>query len=347
METIRLTQYSHGAGCGCKIAPDTLTKILKTGITVPDNANLLVGNNTRDDAAAYLLPDGKVLVSTVDFFMPIVDDPFTFGKIAAANAISDVYAMGASPILAIAILGWPVNILDAETASQVLAGGQSTCQEAGIPLAGGHSIDCPEPIFGLSVNGLTTRERLKTNAGAQAGDLLFYTKPLGIGLLTTAEKKGILAKEDEGKAAAVMTRLNAIGKILGEYSFVHALTDVTGFGLLGHLTELCEASGLRATINYSSLQWITELSPYVAAQAIPGGTWRNWNSYKHKIAIPQEWVPLLADPQTNGGLLIAVAREHSRDLAELLIQNGLAAHIQPIGVLEPLEAPHPLIEVVP
>jgi selenide,water dikinase len=347
MKTIRLTQYSHGAGCGCKIAPDTLSKILKTGIAVPDNANLLVGNHTRDDAAAYLLPDGKVLVSTVDFFMPIVDDPFTFGQIAAANAISDVYAMGAAPILAIAILGWPINVLPAEVASQVLAGGQSICKEAGIPLAGGHSIDCPEPIFGLSVNGLTTEQGLKTNAGAQNGDILFYTKPLGIGLLTTAEKKGILFKEDEGKAAAVMTRLNAIGRILGEYSFVHALTDVTGFGLLGHLTELCEASGLLAVINYSCLQWITDLDAYVAAEAIPGGTWRNWNSYKHKVAIPEKWIPLLADPQTNGGLLIAVAPEHSQDLAQLLTQHGLGAHAQPIGVLQPLEAPQPRIEVIP
>ncbi|MCS6905636.1 MAG: selenide, water dikinase SelD [Bacteroidia bacterium] len=346
MEKVRLTQYSHGAGCGCKIAPDVLSQILKTRIEFPNNASLLVGNATRDDAAAYLLAEDKVLISTVDFFMPIVDDPFTFGKIAAANAISDVYAMGATPILAIAVLGWPINLLSPEIAREVLAGGQDTCKEAGIILAGGHSIDCPEPIFGLAVNGITSKDYLKTNAGAKPGDFLFYTKPLGIGILTTAEKKEVLSPEDKGKATNIMVQLNSIGESFGKMPFVHALTDVTGFGLLGHLIEICEASGVRAELELSKLQWITSLDKYIEEKAIPGGTFRNWNSYKHKVSIDEKWVPFLADPQTNGGLLVAVAPEALEQFSVFLKENGLASHSEPIGQLYPFSNDLPVVSVI-
>ena len=229
---IKLTQYSHGAGCGCKISPQVLDKILHSNFVLPDNKKLLVGNNTKDDAAVYDLDNGTALIATTDFFMPIVDDPFDFGRIAAANAISDVYAMGGKPVLAIAILGWPVNILSPEVAQKVIEGARSICLEAGISLAGGHSIDSPEPIFGLAVNGLISTENVKQNNQAKVGDLLFLTKSLGVGILTTAEKKGLLLPEHDGIAAKQMMQLNKIGELLGKIEGVHAMTDVTGFGLL-------------------------------------------------------------------------------------------------------------------
>ena len=254
-DAIKLTQYSHGAGCGCKISPQVLDEILKSNLEIPDHKNLIVGNHSKDDAAVFNLGNGTALISTTDFFMPIVDDPFDFGRIAAANAISDVYAMGGKPIVAIAILGWPVNSLPAEIAQKVIEGGRSICMEAGIPLAGGHSIDSPEPIFGLAVNGIVDTNNIKQNNQAKAGDILFLTKPLGVGILTTAEKKGILLAGDEGIAAKQMMQLNKVGEALGKIDGVSALTDVTGFGLLGHLVEMAEGSELRGVMTCFIWDW--------------------------------------------------------------------------------------------
>ena len=255
--TTKLTQYSHGAGCGCKIAPAVLDRILKSNIAMPDNDRLLVGNHSKDDAAVYDLGNGVALISTTDFFMPIVDDPYDFGRIAAANAISDVYAMGGKPILAIAILGWPVNVLAPEIAQRVIEGGRSICLEAGISLAGGHSIDSPEPIFGLAVNGIIDIKNLKKNNTARPGDILFLTKPLGVGILTTAEKKELLKDNHRFLAARQMEQLNKAGEALGKIAGVTAMTDVTGFGLLGHLTEMCEGSGVRAILAFNRVPLIT------------------------------------------------------------------------------------------
>lgn len=308
IEPIRLTQYSHGAGCGCKISPAILDQILHSSLAMPDNDRLLVGNHSRDDAAVYKLNEQEALISTTDFFMPIVDDPFQFGRIASANAISDVYAMGGRPVLAIAILGWPINTLSPDVARQVIEGSRSICKEAGIPLAGGHSIDSPEPIFGLAVNGLVAISNLKQNNTAQAGDVLLLTKPIGIGILTTAEKKGLLRPEHAELAAATMMQLNQAGTWLGEQKAVHALTDVTGFGLLGHLSEMAEGSGLTAELISSRVPLLTaELKNYIEAGCVPGGTNRNLASYGHLIdGRTPELDALLADPQTSGGLLIAV-----------------------------------------
>jgi selenide,water dikinase len=332
---IKLTQYSHGAGCGCKISPSILEKILHTNKSYPDNKNLLVGNSTKDDAAILDLGNGTALISTTDFFMPIVDDPYQFGRIAAANAISDVYAMGGKPILAIAILGWPINVLAPEIAQKVIEGGRSICLEAGISLAGGHSIDTPEPIFGLSVNGIINTADVKKNSTAQVGDVLFLTKPLGVGILTTAEKKGILKKEDEGVAALQMMQLNKIGEALGKCDGVTAMTDVTGFGLLGHLTEMAEGANLSASIHFENVKLITQnLSEYINLNAVPGGSNRNWDSYGEKIIISDNSnfkKLILADPQTSGGLLVAVNQERIDEVLEIFSQYGLTSYCQPIG----------------
>ena len=341
MENIRLTQFSHGAGCGCKISPALLDQILHTNQAMPDNKRLLVGNHTRDDAAVYDLGNGTALIATTDFFMPIVDDPYAFGRIAGANAISDVYAMGGKPVLAIAILGWPIQKLPPEIARRVVEGGRSICAEAGIPLAGGHSIDSPEPIFGLAVNGLVSISDIKKNDGARSGDLLFLTKPLGVGILTTAEKKGILHSEHISLAAEQMMRLNRIGEQLGALPEVHALTDVTGFGLLGHLTEMAEGSGLGASVRMADIPLITPALPdYVAQKSIPGGTNRNWDSYGHRVGAVTDWQKaVLADPQTSGGLLLAVDPQNTERVIELFRNNGLEAHIRPIGEMHPSRGP--------
>lgn len=333
-DTIKLTQYSHGAGCGCKISPKILDRILAMNETFPDDKRLLVGNSSRDDAAAYDLGNGSALVSTTDFFMPIVDDPFDFGRIASANAISDVYAMGASPILAIAILGWPIDTLAPEIAQRVVEGSRSVCREAGIALAGGHSIDSPEPIFGLAVNGTVPITNLKRNDTAQPGDMLFLTKPLGVGILTTAEKKGILHEEHKGLAARQMMQLNKVGTKLGSVSGVHAMTDVTGFGLLGHLSEMCEGSRTGAILTFDTIPVITDLIPYIHQRSIPGGTNRNWDSYGHKIApLDADHKAVLCDPQTSGGLLFAVGADAQAEVMEILRAEGLDLFLQPIGVI--------------
>ncbi len=346
METIKLTQYSHGAGCGCKISPQVLNIILSGNIAMPDHDRLIVGNHSRDDAAVLDLGNGTALISTTDFFMPIVDDPFSFGRIASANAISDVYAMGGKPVLAIAILGWPINKLPPEVAQRVIDGSRSICKEAGIPLAGGHSIDSPEPIFGLAVNGIVDIGHIKQNNQAQADDVLFLTKPLGVGILTTAEKKSLLKPEHQNLAANQMMQLNRVGEALGRLGAVTAMTDVTGFGLLGHLTEMAEGSGLGAMVNFADVPLITpDLLGYIALGSVPGGTTRNRDSYGHKIAALTEpqWA-ILADPQTSGGLLIAVNKDKTREVIKVLNAHGLQAFTKPIGHLT--EAADRVVSVV-
>lgn len=332
---IKLTSFSHGAGCGCKISPAVLDTILKRNVALPNQEKLLVGNDCKDDAAVYDLGDGKALISTTDFFMPIVDDPYDFGAIASTNAISDVYAMGGVPILAIAILGWPINKIAAEVANEVIRGARDVCKKAGISLAGGHSIDSPEPIFGLAVNGLVDIQYLKKNSTSKVGDYLFLTKSLGIGILTTAEKKNLVSAEDILIAKHSMSALNSIGSKLSMISGVNAMTDVTGFGLLGHLTEMCEGSGVSAEIEYSNVQFLTEnLDNYIEEGAIPGGTTRNLESYQHKISnitgIKRNLIKL-ADPQTSGGLLISVSKDSANEVIQLLKDNGLENYIIPIG----------------
>ena len=327
-ETIRLTQYSHGAGCGCKISPAILDQILASN-NHPHHPDLLVGYEHKDDAAVLDLKDGTAIISTTDFFMPIVDDPFDFGRIASVNAISDVYAMGGTPILAVAILGWPVEKLGPEIAAQVIEGARSVCKEAGIPLAGGHSIDTGEPIFGLAVTGKVKISDLKTNAGAKDGDLIYFTKGLGVGVLTTAEKKSLLSEGHEDIAKTSMLKLNSIGAILGSKTFVHSITDVTGFGLCGHLIEMCEASNLNAILHYVKLPVLDPcVLDYIQQGAVPGGTHRNWKSYGHKVALGNsEWFKLLADPQTSGGLLIAIDPLSKQTFETILKENQIEPHL--------------------
>ncbi len=329
---IKLTQYSHGAGCGCKIAPAVLDKILHSSLPRFRDEKLIVGNASRDDAAVYDLEDGRALISTTDFFMPIVDDPFDFGRIASANAISDIYAMGGTPAVAIAILGWPIDILPEHVASRVLEGSRAVCAEAGISLAGGHSIDSPEPIFGLAVTGMIELAQLKRNDQGQAGDLLYLTKPLGIGAMSTAQKKGIIQPEDLDTIVRLMTTLNKPGQRFGKLPYVHAMTDVTGFGLLGHLNELCEGSGLSGEVWYASLPRINGVEDYIAKGAVPGGTRRNWQSYGHRIEELEDSVRfLLCDPQTSGGLLVAVDPTCQAEFEDIL--NELDLPSKPIGKL--------------
>ncbi|MBO0359926.1 selenide, water dikinase SelD [Hymenobacter sp. BT186] len=331
-DQVRLTQYSHGAGCGCKIAPKVLDQILHTSIPQPHDDKLLVGNSSRDDAAVYDIGNGQALISTTDFFMPIVDDAYDFGRIASANAISDVYAMGGRPVMAIAVLGWPIDKLAPEVARRVIEGSRSICAEAGIPLAGGHSIDSPEPIFGLAVTGMLDIKNLKQNDTATAGCELYLTKPLGVGMLTTAQKRGILRPEDEQIAPQSMMQLNRIGFDLGQLTAVRAMTDVTGFGLLGHLSEVCEGSNLTAEVKFSAVPLIPEAELYRAQKAIPGGTVRNWDSYGHKIGtITDEQRAWLCDPQTSGGLLVCVEPAGRAEVQAVFEQYGLA--LQPFGTL--------------
>ena len=324
MDNIKLTQYSHGAGCGCKISPQTLSTILFSELAKGNHPHLLVGNDSRDDAAVYDLGDGTAIISTTDFFMPIVDDPFSFGRIAAANAISDVYAMGGEPLLAIAILGWPLDKLAPEVAQQVLEGGRSMCAEAGIALAGGHSIDSPEPIFGLAVTGRVDIKDLKRNDTAEEGCQLFITKPLGVGVLSTAQKQGKLKEEDADFAPNAMMQLNKIGGQLSKISGIKAMTDVTGFGLLGHLVEMCEGSNLSAEIIFDKIPLLPKVHDYLEQACIPGGTYRNWDSYGDKVELlSDEDKFILCDPQTSGGLMIAVAPSAIAEVKSLLAKEGL------------------------
>lgn len=324
-EPIRLTSYSHGAGCGCKIAPAVLEQVLRSELGTFPDPRLVVGYGSKDDAAVYDLGDGRALISTTDFFSPIVDDAFDFGRIAAANALSDIYAMGGSPLLAIAILGWPVEKLPAELAARVLDGGRATCHEAGIALAGGHSIDAPEPFFGLAVTGEAPLAHIKRNDTAQDGDVLLLTKPLGVGILSTAMKRGALDPEHAGIATAVMARLNSVGAALGALPGVRAMTDVTGFGLLGHVLEMCEGSGLRAILDFNRLPLIQEAAQYVALGCYPDGAFRNWKAYSGKVegANSMERMMTLSDPQTSGGLLVAVSPDAQEQVISLVNAHGV------------------------
>ncbi len=329
---ILLTEYSHGSGCGCKISPATLDIILESSLPKTTDPALLVGNISRDDAAVYDLGNGSAVISTTDFFMPIVDDPFTFGRIAATNAISDVYAMGGTPLMAIAIFGWPLDKLPAEVGQAVVEGGRQACQDAGMPLAGGHSIDAPEPIFGLAVTGQVQLEHLKRNDTAQAGDRLYLTKPLGVGILSTAQKKKLIAPEHAHIAPQSMCQLNDIGTQLAQLVAVHAMTDVTGFGLAGHLREMCEGSGLRAEIDFEALSLLPHTLDYLAQGCSPGGAQRNYESYGKALApLSDTQQAIFCDPQTSGGLLVAVA-EHG-EAAFLALTRAAGLNLSPIGEL--------------
>ena len=329
---IRLTQYSHGAGCGCKISPKVLDVIIAGSGLQNLDPKLWVGNASRDDAAVYAIDNERGIVSTTDFFMPIVDDPYDFGRIAATNAISDIYAMGGDPLLAIAILGWPINALPPEVAREVIRGGRSVCDAAGIPLAGGHSIDAPEPIFGLAVTGMVEKRHLKRNDTATAGCKLYLTKPLGIGIYTTAEKKSKLREQDVGVARDWMCTLNTAGSHFGKLEGVKAMTDVTGFGLLGHLIEMASGSQLTAHIDYAAVPRLPGVAHYMAEGCVPGGTHRNFESFCTKVsALTDEQKQLLCDPQTSGGLLVAVDPHHDAEF--LSVASSLGMQLKSIGHL--------------
>jgi selenide, water dikinase len=345
MNEIRLTQFSPGAGCGCKISPKVLEGIIKTtGIQISYPA-LLVGNETSDDAAVYDLGNGTSVISTTDFFMPITDDAYDFGRIASANAISDVYAMGGYPLMAISILGWPVSKLPAELATQVIEGSRAICLEAGIPLAGGHSIDSLEPIFGLAVTGLVETNRIRRNNTARGGDIIFLTKPLGIGILSTAEKKGLLRDEHKHVARDLMLHLNKIGRDLSALEGITSVTDVTGFGLLGHLVEMCQGSNLQAVIRFHDVPMIHGIEEYIALGSIPGGTLRNFDSYGNKISsLEESQRSILCDPQTSGGLLIAVSPDALDPFYELTSHMGY--QLNPIGYFEKKKEGTAIINVV-
>jgi selenide,water dikinase len=335
-EKFKLTQYSRGAGCGCKIAPKALEEILHTTISIPPDKNLLVGNNSKDDAAVYDIGNGLALISTTDFFMPIVDDAFDFGRIASANAISDVYAMGGKPLMAVAILGWPTEKLPAQLAQQVLDGARTICAEAGIALAGGHSIDSAEPIFGLAVTGLVDTEHLKQNNTAGEGDVLFLTKPIGVGILSTAQKRGAIKEEHLRVMIKQMTTLNKLGESLGKIKEVTAVTDVTGFGLMGHLIEMAEGAGLSAELYYSRVKVSEGAKEYLAQRIVPDATFRNWNSYSTKVSFEKgvnvmEAFSLLPDPQTNGGLLFSVKASAVDEIKKILEKEGLKDFMEPVG----------------
>jgi selenide,water dikinase len=321
---VKLTEYSHGAGCGCKISPAVLTQILESDKVYEADPRLLVGNDTRDDAAVYALDDERVIISTTDFFMPIVDNPEDFGGIASVNAISDIYAMGGKPIMAIAILGWPVNKLDTSVAARVMEGAREACARAGITVSGGHSIDAPEPIFGLAVTGTALKKNVKRNDSATAGCELYLTKALGVGLFTTAQKRGELLDKDFQTVRKSMLALNDFGTVLAEMEAVKSVTDVTGFGLLGHLSELCEGSGVKATISFSKVPKLAGLDRYLDLGTMPGGTTRNFESYGDKVSeLTDTWKALLCDPQTSGGLLVAVEPSGRDAFLEAAKERGL------------------------
>ena len=332
MNEVRLTKFSHGAGCGCKISPSVLRKIIGKNDLPNIDGKLLVGNETSDDAAVYDLGNGQAIISTTDFFMPIVDDPSDFGAIASANALSDVYAMGGTPLMAIAILGWPINKLGPEIANEVLNGSRKVCRQAGITLAGGHSIDSPEPIFGLAVTGNLKISNLKRNSTAKKGSHLFLTKPLGIGIITTAEKKGIASEAHLNLARESMITLNSIGSFLGSKSYVNAMTDVTGFGLLGHLLEICKASDLSAIVEFENVPKFDFLEAYIKQGSIPGGTERNFVSYGDNIGEMSDLQKsILADPQTSGGLLVSVDNNAIEEFEQEM--SDMNYSMKPIGRL--------------
>lgn len=309
----RLTSLAHGGGCGCKIAPGVLSELLRGVPALPAPAELLVGRENSDDAAVYRLDDRQAIVATTDFFMPIVDDPFDFGRIAATNALSDLYAMGARPLFALAIVGMPINTLPQDTIRGILQGGEHACADAGIVVAGGHSIDSVEPIYGLAAIGVLDPQRLKRNADARAGDVLVLGKPLGVGVYSSALKKEVLDADGYRQMIASTTRLNTVGVPLAALDGVHAMTDVTGFGLLGHLLEVCRASGVAAEVDSAQVPLLPQALELLQRGCVTGASHRNWASYGTEVrfadGLPAHWQPLLTDPQTSGGLLVSCAPE--------------------------------------
>ena len=336
-DPVRLTSLSHGGGCGCKIAPGVLQEILKgsaAGLVPPE---LLVGNETSDDAAVYRLNDTQALVATTDFFMPIVDDPYDFGRIAAANAISDVYAMGGRPIMALALLAMPVNKLSLQTIGSVMRGGEAVCREAGIPVAGGHTIDSVEPIYGLVVMGLVHPEHVKRNASARAGDVLILGKRLGVGVLSAALKKDQLSPEGYAALLQSTTQLNTPGVALAQMPGVHALTDVTGFGLAGHTLEIARGSGLSAVVSYGALPLLPDVQRMAGQGLVTGASARNWAAYGDQVALdaglPEMARALVTDPQTSGGLLVSCAPEAAGAVLEVFAAQGFD-HAKAIGRMQ-------------
>ena len=325
----RLTSLSHGGGCGCKIAPGVLSEILKSGSGLPVPAELLVGIETADDAAVYQLNDEQALIATTDFFMPIVDDPYDFGRIAATNAISDVYAMGGKPILALALVGMPISVLSTDTIGKILAGGQSVCQAAGIPIAGGHTIDSVEPIYGLVALGLVHPKRVKRNADAKPGDRLILGKPLGVGVLSAALKKDQLGAPGYAQMIANTTQLNTPGPDLAALEGVHALTDVTGFGLAGHALELARGAGCTVHIDWARVPLLDGVRQFAAQGLITGASGRNWTAYGQEVTLPAGFADadqaLLSDPQTSGGLLVSCAPECVDAVLAVFRRHGFAA----------------------
>ncbi|MDH6154477.1 selenide, water dikinase SelD [Polynucleobacter sphagniphilus] len=322
----RLTSLSHGGGCGCKIAPGVLSDILKSSPIRQIPAALLAGSDNNEDAAVYQLNENQAIVATTDFFMPIVDDPYQFGRIAATNAISDIYAMGAQPLFALALLGMPINVLPLEVIQQITAGGESVCAEAGIMIAGGHSIDTVEPIYGLVAIGVVDPKKLKRNSGAKLGDSIILSKPLGVGILSAALKKEQLSDSAYKEMIALTTKLNKPGVVLSQLDSVHALTDVTGFGLAGHLLELSRGAKLSAQIQWSSIPVIAEAVKLVKEGTFTGASPRNWLGYGHEISMAphlSEWQQnLLSDPQTSGGLLISCSPEATEQVLDILRTDG-------------------------
>lgn len=330
----RLTSLSHGGGCGCKIAPGVLADLLRRSVPLPAFPDLLVGTETADDAAVYRLNDEQAIVATTDFFMPIVDDPYDFGRIAATNALSDVYAMGGKPILALALVGMPINVLPHEVIAAVLRGGEDICAQAGIPVAGGHSIDSVEPIYGLAALGVVHPQRVKRNAAALAGDVLVLGKPLGVGVLSAALKKDQLDAAGYAAMIAATTQLNRPGIALAALPGVHALTDVTGFGLLGHTLEFARGAKLSAHLRYADLPWLAGAEAFAAAGVITGASARNWASYGESVVLggtlPETSRALLTDPQTSGGLLVACAPQSVDDVLAIFRADGFG-HAAVIG----------------
>ncbi len=328
-ELVRLTQFSHGGGCGCKIAPAVLSDILSQTPVRAIPKELLVGIESSDDAAVYRLNDSQAIVATTDFFTPIVDDPYDFGRIAATNAISDVYAMGGRPLFALAIVGMPLEKLPVEVIQRIVAGGESVCAAAGIPVAGGHSIDTLEPIYGLVALGLVHPDRVKRNDRARAGDALVLGKPLGVGILSAALKKGVLSAAGYGEMIAATTKLNTPGTRLAELPGVHALTDVTGFGLAGHLLEICRGSKLGAKVRFDDLPLMAEAKGWAEQGTATGASGRNWAGYGREVDLPADlskWQrDLLTDPQTSGGLLVACAPEAVEAVLAEFRRDGFAA----------------------
>ena len=327
-DTPRLTSLSHGGGCGCKIAPGVLSELLERAAPTPAWPQLLVGNDTADDAAVYRLNDEQALIATTDFFMPIVDDPYDFGRIAATNALSDVYAMGGSPIMALAIVGMPINVLPHEDIAAILRGGEDVCAEAGIPVAGGHSIDSVEPIYGLAAMGIAHPDRIRRNADARPGDLLVLGKPLGVGVMSAAFKRGVLGDEGYAAMIAATTRLNRPGVALAALPDVHAMTDVTGFGLLGHALELARGAGLTVRLRYDDLPWLPGVQALAADGVVTGASGRNWAACSDGVqlgeGIDQTARDLLTDPQTSGGLLVSCAPQAVGEVLELFHREGFA-----------------------